>query len=79
LNELLRALFAPVNALLGALPMGAARVAAVALLVVPLLVVLRLPRASVLRGAPTASAWRDLRLWAAVAILPYVLLYLLAG
>ncbi|HVS13333.1 MAG TPA: hypothetical protein VMV46_05390 [Thermoanaerobaculia bacterium] len=78
MNELLRALFEPVNALLGALPMGAARVAAVALLVIPLLVVIRLPRSSVLRGAPSTSSWRDLRLWAVVAVLPYVLLYLFA-
>jgi hypothetical protein len=58
--------------------MGAARVAAVALLVLPLLAVLRLRRASILRGAPSTSRWRDLRLWAIVATLPYVVLYLLA-
>ena len=78
MNELLRAIFGPVNELLGALPMGAARVSTFALLLLPLLVVLRLPRAWILRGAPSPSRWRDLRLWAAVAMLPYLVLYLLA-
>ncbi|HVS65499.1 MAG TPA: hypothetical protein VMT85_18575 [Thermoanaerobaculia bacterium] len=78
MNELLRSIFDPVNALLGALPMGAARVATTVLLVAPLLAVLWLPRASILRGAPSASRWRDLRVWAVVAMLPYVVLYLLA-
>lgn len=78
LGDLLHTIFGPVNSLLGSLPIAFARVAVLALLLLPLLAVLRLSRASILRGAPSESPWRDLRLWAIVAILPYVVLYLLA-
>lgn len=79
MRGLVDALFGPLDRLLAAIPIEAARWAAAALLVVPvLIVVLTVSRAWTLRGAPSGSRWRDLRIWAVVVTLPYLLLYLLA-
>ena len=83
-RSLLELVLGPVDHLLQALPLASARWFALALLVVPVLVVALSPRASALRGAPGSSSasggpwYRDLRLWATLISLPYILVYLLA-
>lgn len=76
LRGLLEALFSPVDRLLGALPLASGKVAVALLLLVPLVWVLRLDRDFVLLGSPDESRWRDLRLWAVVVTVPYLLIYL---
>ena len=76
LRTVLETLLAPFHALLGSLPLGFARVAVVLLLVLPLVVVLRLDRDVIYLGSADRSRWRDLRLWAVVVTVPYLLIYL---
>ena len=68
----------PIDRALGSVPLGAARWAALALLCVPVLVTWRANKGDVLRGASDHKAWRDLRWWAVLFTLPYVLVYWLA-
>ncbi len=78
LRTLLEAFFGPFDRALLSLPLWVARFSAVLLLLVPALwVALRSERSVVMRGAPDDSRWRDLRLWAILVTLPYVLIYLL--
>jgi hypothetical protein len=63
------------NWLIG-LPGWASQASAVTLFVVAGLWLLTLKREYVFQGAPDQSRWRDLRIWSAVAMLPYVVLYL---
>lgn len=67
----------PVDAAMGALPLWSARVAVALLLVLPAAAVWRLGREWVLRGAPDRARWRDLRIWAALFVVPYLVIYLL--
>ncbi len=76
LRALFEAIFGPLNAALGSLPLGVAPAFVALLLILPLVWVLRLGRASVFRGAPDEAWWRDLRLWAVVVTLPYLVIYL---
>jgi hypothetical protein len=78
MNDLLRATFGTLDSALGAIPLGAARYCAVALLVLPVLGLALAPREWIYRGAPDQRRARDLRWWAAVVTLPYAVLYLLA-
>lgn len=75
MREILQAVFMPVNHALAAVPLAAARWITVAFLVLAGAIPLFLPRAYVYLGAPDARRWRDLRLWAAAAMVPYVLIY----
>lgn len=79
LASLLETLFAPSNRWLSAIPVDAGRWFVLALLLIPLGIVLRQKEAWIFRGAPDRARWRDLRLWACVILLPYVLLYALAS
>ena len=67
----------PINSAMGALPLWSARIAVALLLVLPAVAVWRLSRDWVLRGAPDRARWRDLRIWAALFIVPYLVIYLL--
>lgn len=67
----------PIDAAMGALPLWSARVAVALLLVLPAAAVWRLGREWVLRGAPDRARWRDLRIWAALFVVPYLVIYLL--
>jgi hypothetical protein len=78
MNELLRATLGTLDAALGAIPLGAARWFALALLVVPVAVAARARRDWIFAGAPDRRRARDLRVWAALVTLPYALLYLFA-
>jgi hypothetical protein len=74
-KELLSAILGPLDALLGAIPFGAARWVIVGFLALAGLIPQLLPRDYVYLGAPDRERWRDLRLWAAVIVGVYVLIY----
>jgi len=76
MRTILEFVLGPLNDALGALPLAAARVAAALLLAVPAAAVWRFRREWVFRGAPDRSPWRDLRIWAAISVLPYLVIYL---
>ena len=77
MRTILEFVLGPINAAMGALPLWSARVAVALLLVLPAVAGWRLSRDWVLRGAPDRAKWRDLRVWAALFILPYLAIYLL--
>jgi hypothetical protein len=57
------------------LPPDAGRYCAVGLFVLAGLWVLTLKRDFIYLSAPDRRPWRDLRLWAVLALLPYILIY----
>jgi hypothetical protein len=75
----LKSLHEPVDAWLGSLPIWVAVVCAVGLYVVALVWTWCLPREFIFRGAPDTRRWRDLRIWATLVILPYMVIYLWLG
>ena len=77
MRSILEFVLGPIDAALGALPLWSARVAVALLLILPAAAVWRLNRDWVLRGAPDRARWRDLRIWAALFIVPYLVIYLL--
>lgn len=77
MRAVLELVLGPVDAAMGALPLWSARVAVALLLVLPAAAVWRLGREWVLRGAPDRARWRDLRIWAALFVVPYLVIYLL--
>lgn len=77
MRTILELVLGPVDAAMGALPLWSARVAVALLLVLPAAAVWRLSRDWVLHGAPDRAKWRDLRIWAALFIVPYLVIYLL--
>ena len=77
MRTMLEFVLGPMNTAMGALPLWSARVAVALLLILPAAAVWRLSRDWVLRGAPDRRKWRDLRVWAALFIVPYLVIYLL--
>lgn len=75
MRELLQAIFDPLNAALGAVPLGAGRWITVAFLLLVTVAALFLPRSYVYLGAPDHGRWRDLRLWTLAMMIPYLLIY----
>jgi hypothetical protein len=76
-RELLEAVLGPFDALLGAIPLGAARWSIVAYFSAMAAATLLLPREFIYRGAPDRRWWRDLRWWGIAITAPYVLIYAL--
>ena len=80
LNEkvapLLKRLHQPLDEWIGGLPSWAGVACAVGLFVLAGLWVLTLKREYVYVGAPDRRRWRDLRLWALLVLLPYIIIYL---
>ena len=76
MRTILEFLLGPINDALGALPLWSARVAVALLLILPAAAVWLLSRDWVLRGAPDRARWRDLRIWAALFSVPYLVIYL---
>ncbi len=76
LARALRAVLAPLDSFLGGLPLEVGRWCAAVLLVAAALGVFLLKRDYVYLGAPDKAAWRDLRFWTLLALLPYVAIYL---
>ena len=77
MKEILQAIFGPLNALLGAIPLSAARWLTVAFLVAAALLPLTISRDYVFRGVVERRWYLDLRMWALLCMLPYILIYLL--
>ena len=75
----LKALHEPIDAWLGSLPMSVAMACAIGLYVVAVIWVWTLRKEFVFRGAPDQKSWRDLRLWATLVTIPYVIIYLWLG
>lgn len=75
MRALLQAVFDPLSAALGAIPLAAGRWITVAFLVAATVGALFLPEGYVFLGAPDHERWRDLRLWALVVMIPYLLIY----
>lgn len=61
---------------ISSLPEWSGRACAVALFVAAALWAFTLPHDYIYLGAPDRAWWRDLRWWAAVALLPYIFIYL---
>jgi len=71
----LKAFFGPIDAWLASLPQAMARVCAVGLFLLAAGWVWTIKRDFIYLGAPDRSRWRDLRIWAVLALLPYVIIY----
>ena len=69
----------PIDEWLGTLPMEVAMFCAIGLFVVAVVWVWTLRRDFIFRGAPDRAPWRDLRVWATLVVVPYVLVYLWLG
>ena len=75
----LKALHEPIDAWLGSLPMSVAMICAIGLYVIAVIWVWTIPKEFVFRGAPDQKPWRDLRVWATLVTVPYVIIYLWLG
>jgi len=75
----LKRLHEPIDAWLGSLPMSVAMACVLGLYAIAIVWVWTLPREFVFRGAPNEKPWRDLRIWATLVVIPYVVVYLLLG
>jgi hypothetical protein len=70
--------FEPIHSVMRSIPLSRARLFVLALLILPLVGLLLQKRSFIFRGAPDQKRWRDLRLWAVIVLLPYVVLYALS-
>jgi hypothetical protein len=69
----------PLDRMLDAIPMGVAQAIVIGLFVVAAVVCCCLRRKYVYMGAPDQKAWRDLRLWSVLLVIPYILVYIVFG
>lgn len=65
----------PFNQWMNSLPPSVWRGSAVGLFVLSALAALLISRSYIYRGAPDSAGWRDLRYWAVVALIPYMIIY----
>ena len=77
MRGLFEAIFGPVNGALGAIPFEWARPLTVGFLILAAVAVFLIPRDYVFLGAKEKSWKLDLRLWAVIFLIPYILIYLL--
>ena len=77
MKPLFEAIFTPLDRALGSIPFAAARWIVVAFLVLAALLPLALSKDFIYLGSPDRARVRDLRLWALVIMVPYILIYLL--
>ena len=75
----LKLIHEPLDLWLGSLPMSVAMGCALGLYLVAAVWVWRLKPKFVYRGASSNSPLLDLRLWATLVMIPYVLIYLILG
>jgi len=75
----LRRFFAPLDSFLTDLPMEAATACAIGLFVAAGIFAWCMPRRFIYLGAPDQSRWRDLRIWATLILVPYVVIYYFLG
>lgn len=75
----LKSLHRHVDQWLASLPMTVAMASALGLYLIALIWTWTLSKNFVFRGAPDHHRWRDLRIWASLVMLPYVVLYCWLG
>ena len=75
----LKSWLAPLDEWLTALPPWSWKASTIGLFVLGAVFALLFRRSYIYRGAPDGALWRDLRIWAVVFLVPYVLVYLLLG
>ena len=75
----LRRLHEPLDVWLGGLPIQWALVAALGLFTLAGIWVWTLRKSFVMIGAPDQRPWRDLRIWATLVLVPYMVIYFLLG
>lgn len=75
----LKGVLGPLDRVLDGAPAWVGQACAVSLFAVVALWVLTLKREYVFQGAPNQSRWCDLRLWAWLAMVPFVVVYLFFG
>ena len=75
----LKALHQPIDRWLGSLPMSIAMLCAIGLYGMALVWVWRLKKEFVFRASPSQASKYDLRIWATLVVIPYVLVYLWLG
>lgn len=75
----LKSLHTPIDKWLASLPMSVALGCAVGLYVAAVIWVWTLRREFIYLGAPDQKKWRDLRIWATLVVVPYVLIYVFLG
>ena len=78
MNELMRLIFEPTNALMSAIPLGAAKPVTVGFLLLATIAVFFLKKDYVFEGADSREWHLDLRIWTAIIMIPYLLIYLLS-
>ncbi len=72
---LLKTVLRPLDAWLDSAPPWMGQACAVSLFVLAGLWLLTLKREYIFQGAPDESRWRDLRIWAWLALIPFIALY----
>ena len=72
----LRALHVPLDAWIDGLPWWTPKACALTLFILAGLWAMTLKRSYIYLGAPDQAAWRDLRIWAVLVLVPYILIYL---
>jgi Mn2+/Fe2+ NRAMP family transporter len=75
-TTLLKPAFSPLDTWLASIPMSWARGTAALFFAATAIWACTLKREYVFQGAPDTKRWRDLRLWAIVVLIPYVIIYL---
>jgi hypothetical protein len=67
---------APLDAWIDSLPLWTGTACALSLFIIVGLWACTLKRDYIYLGAPDRAAWRDLRIWTVLALLPYIIVYL---
>lgn len=75
----LKRLHAPLDDFLSSLSLTTAKFTTIAFFVLAGLWVLSLSKKFVYLGAPDQARWRDLRIWAILVLVPYIVVYLWLG
>lgn len=75
----LKCLHAPLDNFLAGVPLSIAKLVTISLFVGAGIWVFSLRREFVYLGAPDQAKWRDLRVWAGIVLVPYILVYLFLG
>ncbi len=70
---------APLDRWLISLPMSVAQTAVLGLFAVTGVWIWLLKKDYIYLGAPDRAAWRDLRIWATLVLIPYIAVYVILG
>lgn len=75
MRTILETIFDPLNAALAAIPLSAARWITVAFLILPVIGAAMLKSDYIFLGARRRIWYLDLRIWAGLCMIPYILIY----